>query len=474
MAKVAVIGAGFSGQIAVLYLRNKLGREHEVTMINPTNHFTYTPSLIWVGIDQMGPERVQFDLKKVYDKQGINFVQGWARDIYTDDQYVLVEKADDHSKVKVEFDYLVNATGPYLNFEGIEGLGPEEETTYSVCTVPHTVETRDKYLEQVKRLENGESVTMVFGTGHGGSTCQGAAFEYIMNIDTDLRKRGLRDRAKLVWFSNEPKLGDFGVGGINARKNGYIMQSETFTKSVFAEKDIYYQIHSAPTKVEEGKLYYEDGNGEAGMIEFDFAMLIPQFKGIPMTYIDKDGNDITDQMTNPAGFMKVDGNYGKAWEDLRASDWPKKYQSPIYNNIFAAGIAFAPPGTVSKPTVNPNGVKIAPAIPRTGMASGIIGRVAALNIVDMINGKEPSHEEPMSHMPSACIASIGKSLWNGSASSMVMFPTVPDYDKYPDYGRDLSITSMEVGLGGAWVKRILHTTFLYKMQANPGWTLIPE
>ncbi|MBO8157146.1 MAG: hypothetical protein H0Z32_11850 [Bacillaceae bacterium] len=49
MAKVVVIGTGFSGQTAALYLRKNLGKEHDVTVINPWPRFTYIPSFVWVG-----------------------------------------------------------------------------------------------------------------------------------------------------------------------------------------------------------------------------------------------------------------------------------------------------------------------------------------------------------------------------------------------------------------------------------------
>lgn len=38
------------------------------------------------------------------------------------------------------YDYLVNATGPYLNFEGTPGLGPAAGNTFSICTDSHAVE----------------------------------------------------------------------------------------------------------------------------------------------------------------------------------------------------------------------------------------------------------------------------------------------------------------------------------------------
>lgn len=56
--------------------------------------------------------------------------------------------------------------------------------------------------------------------------------------------------------------------------------------------------------------------------------------------------------------MKVDADYNaKPYSEWKASDWPKTYQNPTYKNIFAVGIAFAPPHIISKPMKSPNGYK---------------------------------------------------------------------------------------------------------------------
>ena len=133
----------------------------------------------------MAPEKTQFELAPVFEKHGIDFIQGWAREVYTDDQYVVVETKDGE-KTKVQYDYLINATGPYLNFEGTEGLGPDAGNSHSICNIHHAKLARDAYLEQVKRMEKGEHVKILVGTGHPLATCQGAAFEYITNIHNDL------------------------------------------------------------------------------------------------------------------------------------------------------------------------------------------------------------------------------------------------------------------------------------------------
>ncbi len=231
------------------------------------------------------------------------------------------------------------------------------------------------------------------------------------------------------------------------------------------------------TKVEDGKIHWQNYEGEEGVTEFDFSMLIPQFKGQPFKYVAKDGSDISSKVTNPAGFLLVDGKYGLPYPELSQTPeaWPAKYNNPTYPNMFAAGIAFAPPGPISKPFTNKNNLAIAPAPPRTGMVSGVIGRVVAMNIADLIEKGEMTHSERMTEMVAACIASMGDNLWDGNAVTIVMRPVVPDRKKYQnEYGRDLFTSHLEMGLSGAWMKFMLHHTFIWKFKANFGWKLIPE
>ena len=92
---------------------------------------------------------------------------------------------------------------------------------------------------------------------------------------------------------------------------------------------------------------------------------------------------------------------------------------------------------------------IAPAPPRTGMPSATIGKAVARSIVDMIAGAtEPTHTASMAEMGAACVASAGANPFTGTAASMTVFPIVPDYERYPQYGRDLDRTFGEIGLAG--------------------------
>jgi sulfide:quinone oxidoreductase len=228
MARVVIIGAGFAGHTAALYLGSKIGAQHQVTVVNRYDYFGFVPSWVWVGVGHMAPAQTTIPLKPVYDRMHVGFVQGSVTEVHPDDRYVLVSRPDRSDLQRLDYDYLLIATGPKLNFAATPGLGPQAGHTTSICTLDHAIEARDSYLEQVRRMEKGERVRMVIGTGHPGATCQGAALEYISNIHKDLVKRRLRSKADLVYLSNERALGDFGVGGLRARFKGRLTSSEEF------------------------------------------------------------------------------------------------------------------------------------------------------------------------------------------------------------------------------------------------------
>jgi sulfide:quinone oxidoreductase len=468
-----------------LILKRKLGGSHEVLVVSPNWRWNWIPSNIWVGVGRMKKEDVTFELAPVYARAGITFRQARAVAIHpkgsaeSPKPFVVVEStAPDTTGIREEitYDYLINATGPKLNFAATPGLGPEHNSL-SVCTFDHAEHASAALDASIAKMKAGTGQTFVVGTGHGLCTCEGAAFEYIFNLEFELRRAGVRDRARIVFLTNEAEVGDFGVDGLQIRRGGYDVSSATFAESMFVERGIEWITGAHVHRVDPGSVHYETLDGETHSLAFDFAMLLPPFTGAGMKAFDESGKEITSDIFAPSSFMKVDANYTpKPYEEWLPEDWPKTYQSPLFANLFAVGIAFAPPHALSRPRKTKNGVPVAPAPPRTGMPSGIMGRAVALSIVDMIErgGTTPTHEASMAKMGAACVASAGVGFWSGSAVSMTMYPVVPDYKRFPGLGRSPEHTTGEVGAAGHWIKHILHHMFLYKAKAYPGWWLIPE
>ena len=485
MSKIVVLGAGVSGHTAVSYLQKELGKEHEIVVVSPNSNYQWIPSNIWIGVGRMTPKQTVFPLDPIYQKKGIKHIVAKAVSFYPEGDeeinkgFIVAEYVSGTQKgqtVKVDYDYLINATGPKLNFSATEGLLPGTNKTVSVCTYDHAQHAWKELDALIQRMKNGEHVKILVGTGHAKATCQGAAFEYILNIEHELHRHKVRDKATITWISNEYELGDFGIDGGLMKAWGKVISNKELAETLFEDRDVNYITGAGVYKIEDGVAHYENLAGEYKKETFDLAMLIPAFSGHGFKAYNKQGADITDKLFK--GFMIVDADYTpKPYEEWSVKDWPETYQNPSYPNIFAPGIAFAPPHTISKPRTSKNGTPIFPAPPRTGMPSGISAKVVVDNVVALVkNGSKATlHKGSMGNMGAACVASTGFGLGNGTAITMTVNPIVPDYEKYPDtHGRILNDTIGDYGLAGHWVKLALHYMFIYKAKMKPFWWLIPE
>ena len=487
MAKILILGAGIAGHTAASHLRRKLSKEHEVLVVSPNRNYQWVPSNIWVGIGRMNAKQVSFPLEPIYKRKGIHYKQAKALSFHPEGdqehnkgyikiEYLYGDKAG--LQENEDYDYLINATGPKLAFDMTEGLIPGKNKTYSVCTydhAQHASEALHKVIDALKKAPK-KKAKMLIGTGHAKATCQGAAFEYILNVEKELVKFGVRNQVELTWISNEYQLGDFGMDGMLLSFNGKEMPSHEMVEMVFEDRGIKWILGAGVNKIEDGLAYYENLDGEFKTASYDFAMLIPAFSGHGFKAYGKNKEDITEKLFK--GFMLVDADYSaKPYEEWSVQDWPETYQNPNYPNIFAPGIAFAPPHAISKPRQSTNGTSISPSPPRTGMPSGITAIVVADNIIDSIKKGSISlnHKGSMGNMGAACIASAGYGMTQGSGISITTFPIVPDYNKYKtSQGRDLKKTFGEIGLSGHWLKLTLHYAFIYKAKMYPFWWMIPE
>lgn len=485
MSQIVVLGAGIAGHTAAAFLKKYLGRKHNIVVISPSAYYQWIPSNIWVGVGRMKESQVRFKLEKIYKRWNIEFHQAKALSIHPEGnakhakpfvKAISTKAESSNQEFEVEYDYLVNATGPKLNFEGTEGLGPEK-FSQSVCSTNHAVQAWNELQKVFDNAKKGVAQSILVGVGHPTATCQGAAFEYALNIAFEAKRRKISEFIKITWISNEYELGDFGMAGAFVKRNGYVIHTKEFTESILAEYNIKWIKRAGVYKLEKNKAYYELLDGTKHEIAFDFAMLIPSFAGVELHAFDSQDQDISSKLFMSNGFMKVDADYSpKTFEQFSVKDWPETYQNQDYRNIFAIGIAFAPPHPISKPMYSPNGTAIFPTAPRTGMPSGVTGKITAQNIAAMIkrNNMVLKHKASMGKMGAACIISAGFGFFKGQAATMTVNPIVPDWEKYPNYGRKIGYTIGEMGLAGHWVKLFLHYMFIHKAKGYPFWWLLPE
>ncbi|MEE4203340.1 MAG: FAD/NAD(P)-binding oxidoreductase [Halieaceae bacterium] len=372
MAKVIVIGGGLGGISAAYELQAELGKAHEVLVVGDRPEFSFTPSNPWVAVGWRKPSDVQIDIAKYLAKKNIGFDASGVTAIDAPNNLLTLGSG------KIEdYDYLVICTGPELAFDEIEGLGPGSGYTQSVCTTPHALEAWESYQSFVEKPG-----PVVVGAAQGAS-CFGPAYEFATIIETDLRKRKIRDQVPMTFVTSEPYIGHMGLGGVGDSKG--MMEAE------MRQRHIQWITNAKIASVSDGEMrvHEMDERGELKkehILPFAYSMVLPAFRGV------KAVREV-EGLCNPRGFVQID----------------EFQRNPIFTNIFAAGVCVAIP-PVEQTTV-PTGA------PKTGFMIETMVTALVHNIARDIRREDP---EASGTWNAICLADMGD-----TGAAFVALPQIP-------------------------------------------------
>jgi len=119
---VVVLGAGFGGT----YVGKKLAKlakagEIDLTIVNRTNYFLFTPLLHEVATGSLSPRSVAEPLREIFVHTSTRIIQGIVDSIDMEKQTVKIAASPNTTAFSIEYDYLVIATGAETNYYGIPG-----------------------------------------------------------------------------------------------------------------------------------------------------------------------------------------------------------------------------------------------------------------------------------------------------------------------------------------------------------------
>lgn len=371
MADIVVLGAGIGG-LPMAYDMRKLARaEDKVIVVSNVDYFHFVPSNPWVAVNWRKRDDIQFPLAPYLEKKGIDFIASGAKRLHPQENRL--ELMDGRS---LRYDYLVIATGPKLAFDEVEGMGPDGHT-HSICHIDHAVAAGKAWEDFVK-----DPGPIVVGAVQGAS-CYGPAYEFAMIMDTDLRRRKIRDKVPMTFVTAEPYIGHLGLGGVG--------DSKGLMESVMRDRHIKWITNAKTTKIEAGKMHvteYDDMGKEKRTHElpFKYSMMLPAFKGIDPVFG-------IEGLTNPRGFILID----------------QQQRNPKYKNIYAVGVCVAIPPVEQTPV--PTGA------PKTGYMIESMVEAAAENIRAQLDGKEPATKATWN---AVCLADFGD-----TGAVFVALPQIP-------------------------------------------------
>jgi len=119
---VVILGAGFGGT----YVAKRLAKHVksgliDVTIVNKTNYFLFTPLLHEVATGSLSPTSVAEPLREVFSGTGIELCQGVVDSVDFNEHRVQIISSGTSSHHTLPYDYLVIATGAETNYFGISG-----------------------------------------------------------------------------------------------------------------------------------------------------------------------------------------------------------------------------------------------------------------------------------------------------------------------------------------------------------------
>jgi len=194
MKKVVVLGGGFAGVEAAIFLRKE---GFAVELIAPRPYMYIYPTSIWVPVYEAEFADVCIPMRDLSDVHGFTYIQDAIERIDAKNKKAYGKKGE------YSGDFLVIAMGAgKVKHEGSEHY-------MSICGEPEdAIKMRDKLDLLIAQKGEGK-IAMGFGGNPKDSSAVrgGPAFEMMFNVHNYLKKKGIRDRFELTFFATMAEPG---------------------------------------------------------------------------------------------------------------------------------------------------------------------------------------------------------------------------------------------------------------------------
>lgn len=252
LPRIVVLGAGFGGLEAVFYLRQRLGKSVDLTVVADREDFVFKPNTIYVPFGKPA-QNYLIPLAEPFARQEIEFVHARVEGVDAPNKKVRTSQGE------VAYDYLVISTGAGTRPGEVPGLSEHGDNIWTLDDMVNLRATVEK-LELAARSGDERRVLFVVPPNN---KCSGPLYEIVLMLDTELRRRGLRGSVELAWSTYE-----------GAYIQAFGPRIHEVVETEFTERGITGRLEAPVESVEAGVVHYKDGSKQ----EYDVLIAFPAYE----------------------------------------------------------------------------------------------------------------------------------------------------------------------------------------------------
>jgi sulfide:quinone oxidoreductase len=242
MTRTLILGGGFGGLTVATELRERLGREHEIVLVDRRERFYVGLRKLWVMAGIATLEEGTRPLAAL-EQRGIRFVHAVVGGIDAKARRVETDAG------ALDGDFLVIALGAEPRADLAPGLSQHGVDLFDVASV-------ETLAQRVAAFDHGAVGVVIAGLPY---KCPPAPYEATLLLEDTFRRRGVRDRVALAFTTLQPALLP------NAGPPGHARMVQEFTR-----RGVTYHVGRAVRAFERGRVVFEDGE-----LPLDLAIGVP-------------------------------------------------------------------------------------------------------------------------------------------------------------------------------------------------------
>ncbi|RTE64409.1 NAD(P)/FAD-dependent oxidoreductase [Amphritea opalescens] len=264
-ARIVIAGGGAAG-MAIANKLNMYLRGARITVVEPRPYHWYQPgqTLLLAGVYDSRDDVVSTN--KEYMDADVRWINDSVTEFDPDNNQLHTAQTG-----KLDYDYLIVATGLELRFDLIEGLDPDQIGQDGIASIYHSPEAGIASHKQAMKFAQSNGGQGVFTRPKGAMKCAGAPLKATNLVEYFAHQAGQRDRFQFDYMTAEDFL--FSVKVFDKR-----------LQEIWQEREIqpHYEHDLQAIDSQTQEAWFSTRDGGQIKAEWDFIHISPPMSAIPV------------------------------------------------------------------------------------------------------------------------------------------------------------------------------------------------